>query len=65
MATGAGLCRFTPNGSQSPVGTARVASLIDDQDTPTIFWPNYHSGSNGDFQRIAAVEPVHELLFNS
>lgn len=34
----------------------------DDRDTPTIFWPNYHSGSNGDYQRITAVEPTHELL---
>lgn len=36
----------------------------DDQDTPTISWPNYHSGSNGDYQRITAVDPVHELLQN-
>jgi hypothetical protein len=36
----------------------------DDQDTPTISWPNYHSGSNGDYQTIAAVEPTHELLRN-
>ncbi|HXF41197.1 MAG TPA: hypothetical protein VN687_15890 [Blastocatellia bacterium] len=36
----------------------------DDQDTQTISWPNYHSGSNGDYQRITAVEPVHELLLN-
>lgn len=34
----------------------------DDQGTPTISWPNYHSGRNGDFQRITAVEPLHELL---
>jgi hypothetical protein len=34
----------------------------DDKDSPTISWPNYHSGKNGDFQRIAAVEPVHPLL---
>jgi hypothetical protein len=34
----------------------------DDTDTPTISWPNYHSGKNGDFQRIAAVDPVHPLL---
>ena len=34
----------------------------DDQDTPTISWPNYHSGSNGDYQSISAVEPMHELL---
>ena len=32
----------------------------DDQDTLTIDWPNYHSGSNGDYQTIAAVD--HELL---
>ena len=36
----------------------------DDQDTKAISWPNYHSGSNGDYQRITAVEPVHELLVN-
>jgi hypothetical protein len=36
----------------------------DDQDTKNISWPNYHSGSNGDYQTIAAVKPVHELLVN-
>jgi hypothetical protein len=36
----------------------------DDQDSPAIDWPNYHSGSNGDYQRITAVEPIHELLRN-
>ena len=34
----------------------------DDQDTPTISWPNYHSGSNGDYQPVLATEPTHELL---
>lgn len=34
----------------------------DDLGTPTISWPNYHSGRNGDFQRIEAVEPDHPLL---
>src|SRR5215218_899002 len=34
----------------------------DDQGSTTISWPNYHSGSNGDYQRVTAVEPVHELL---
>jgi hypothetical protein len=37
----------------------------DDQDTQTISWPNYHSGSNGDYQKIMPVEPVHELLHNA
>jgi hypothetical protein len=36
----------------------------DDQDTKTISWPNYHSGRNGDYQRITATQPVHELLLN-
>ena len=34
----------------------------DDIETKTISWPNYHSGRNGDFQKITPVEPVHELL---
>lgn len=36
----------------------------DDQDTPTISWPNYHSGRNGDYQRVTPVEPIHALLLN-
>ncbi len=36
----------------------------DDQGAPAISWPNYHSGRNGDYQRIRAVKPVHELLLN-
>jgi len=39
-------------------------NVRDDQATQTISWPNYHSGNNGDYQRIAAVKPVHELLLN-
>ena len=34
----------------------------DDRDTKEISWPNYHSGSNGDYQRVTPVEPLHELL---
>jgi hypothetical protein len=36
----------------------------DDRETPSISWPNYHSGSNGDYQKITIVEPLHELLRN-
>lgn len=36
----------------------------DDQDTQSISWPNYHSGKNGDYQRIEVVKPVHDLLRN-
>lgn len=36
----------------------------DDTETTTISWPNYHSGANGNFQRIMPLEPIHELLRN-
>jgi hypothetical protein len=42
--------------------TVDPATMCDDQDTPTISWPNYHSGANGDYQPVLAEEPVHELL---
>jgi hypothetical protein len=36
----------------------------DDRETRNISWPNYHSGSNGDYQTVTPVEPLHELLRN-
>jgi hypothetical protein len=44
--------------TQNPEPDARR----DDQDTASISWPNYHSGSNGDYQAVFATEPVHEVL---
>ncbi len=38
------------------------ATMRDDQDTPGISWPNYHSGANGDYQRVLIDGPAHELL---
>ena len=38
------------------------SAMRDDQDTPSISWPNYHSGANGDYQPVFAEGPVHELL---
>ncbi len=37
----------------------------DDQDNKSITWPNYHSGSNGNYQKITVVKPVHPVLRNS
>jgi hypothetical protein len=36
--------------------------MRDDQDTPAISWPNYHSGANGDYQPVFVDGPVHDLL---
>jgi hypothetical protein len=38
------------------------ATMCDDQDTPTISWPNYHSGANGGYQPVLVDGAVHELL---
>lgn len=34
----------------------------DDQVTQSIDYPNYHSGANGDYQRIRPTRPLHDLL---
>lgn len=35
---------------------------IDDPYTTTISYPNYHSGRNGDCQKISVLEPLHPLI---
>jgi hypothetical protein len=56
---GVGRAHFFHSQHQDPDETRRAR---DDQETKDISWPNYHSGSNGDYQRVTAVEPLHELL---
>lgn len=36
----------------------------DDPHTTYISWPNYHSGANGDYQKIIPAQPNHPLLQN-
>ncbi|HEX8288256.1 MAG TPA: hypothetical protein VF556_09680, partial [Pyrinomonadaceae bacterium] len=40
-------------------------NVRDDQATRNIDFPNYHSGANGDYQKIEVLDPVHELLKKS
>jgi hypothetical protein len=56
---GVGRAHFFHSKHQDPDETRRAR---DDQDTKDISWPNYHSGSNGDYQRVTAAGPPHELL---
>ncbi|MGA3093091.1 MAG: hypothetical protein ABSD75_31230 [Terriglobales bacterium] len=35
---------------------------IEDTETANISWPNYHSGSNGDYQRVAPIALVHPVI---
>jgi hypothetical protein len=59
---GVGRAHFFHSKHQDPDETRHTR---DDQDTETISWPNYHSGSNGDFQLVTPVAPVHELMLNA
>jgi len=34
---------------------------VDDVFTTAISWPNYHSGANGDFQRVRPVGDIHPV----
>jgi hypothetical protein len=56
---GVGRAHFFHTKYQDPDESRHVR---DDQDNQTITWPNYHSGANGDYQRITPVGPIHELL---
>ncbi len=44
------------------IDTSTAPPLPDDRETPYIKWPNFHSGANGDVQRIAVEHPVHPVL---
>ena len=56
---GVGRAHFFHSQHQDPDASRHTR---DDRDNQTITWPNYHSGANGDYQRITPLEPVHELL---
>jgi hypothetical protein len=56
---GVGRAHFFHTKHPDPDETRRAR---DDQDTKDISWPNYHSGSNGDYQPVTTIEPVHELM---
>ena len=54
---GLGAAHFFHTKQQDPDESRRTRD-----DRGAFSWPNYHSGRNGDYQRITAVEPTHELL---
>jgi hypothetical protein len=56
---GVGAAHHFQTENPEPDGERRAP---DDTETPSISWPNYHSGRNGDFQTITIVEPLHELV---
>lgn len=65
MDLGCSVCALGPVGDANLFHTHNATSPLpqpDDRDTPYILWPNFHSGANGDFQRISPVPPVHPVM---
>jgi hypothetical protein len=56
---GVGAAHFFHSRNPEPDESRRAR---DDDETGSISWPNYRSGRNGDWHRIAPLDPVHELL---
>lgn len=36
--------------------------VVDDTETSSISYPNYHSGKNGDYQHVTVMEPIHPVM---
>jgi len=56
---GPGSANYFRSVNLDPVESNRCA---DDQFTRGVSWPNYHSGKNGDVQKVRVIDPVHSLL---
>jgi hypothetical protein len=65
MDLGCSVCTLGPVGAAHVFHTHNIAGPVpppDDRDTPDISWPNFHSGANGDFQRVEAELPLHPVM---
>jgi hypothetical protein len=68
MDLGCSICTLGTIGAAHVFHTHNATSPVpppDDRGTPYIHWPNFHSGANGDFQRVDAVLPVHPVMRDS
>lgn len=65
MDLGCSICALGPVGAAHVFNTHNITGPVpdpDDRDTPYIHWPNFHSGANGDVQRVQAERPVHPVM---
>jgi hypothetical protein len=65
MDLGCSICTLGSVGAAHHFHTHNAVKPIpapDDRGTPYIHWPNFHSGANGDFQRVEAQLPVHPVM---
>jgi hypothetical protein len=65
MDLGCSICALGPVGTAHVFHSHNAVGPIpppDDRGTPEIQWPNFHSGANGDVQRVEAELPVHPVM---
>ena len=65
MDLGCSICTLGPIGAAHVFHTHNLAGPVpdpDDRETSYIGWPNFHSGANGDVQRVDAELPVHPVM---
>jgi hypothetical protein len=67
MDLGCSICTLGPVGAAHLFHTHNLDPASpkfdpDDRGTPQILWPNFHSGANGDAQRIEVELPVHPVM---
>ena len=65
MDLGCSICQMGSLGAAHVFHTHNLDGPIpapDDRDTPYIGWPNFHSGANGDVQRVEAAQPMHPVM---
>lgn len=65
MDLGCSVCALGSVGAANLFHTHNVTGPVpppDDRGTPQIQWPNFHSGANGDVQRVRAELPVHPVM---
>jgi hypothetical protein len=65
MDLGCSICALGSVGAAHVFHTHNMTGPVpppDDRGTPYIHWPNFHSGANGDFQRVEATLPLHPIM---
>jgi hypothetical protein len=65
MDLGCSICELGSIGAAHVFHTHNLTGPVpepDDRETSYIHWPNFHSGANGNFQRVEAELPLHPVM---
>lgn len=65
MDLGSSICELGAIGAAHVFHTHNLTGPVpepDDRETSYIHWPNFHSGANGNYQRVEAELPLHPVM---